>query len=70
MFGYTFPKLLRMRGSHWADTLEKVAIFTRPLSISFSPSTVWPVFGQMNAKALAYLSGGWYNRVRKGGVFA
>ena len=21
--GYTLPKLLRMRGSHWADTLEK-----------------------------------------------
>ena len=29
-----------MRGSHWADTLENVAIFTRPLSMSFSPSTV------------------------------
>ena len=40
MLGYTFPKLLRMRGSHWADTLENVAIFTRPLSMSFSPSTV------------------------------
>ena len=40
MLGYSFPKLFRIRGSHWADTLEKVAIFTRPLSMSFRPSTV------------------------------
>ena len=34
------PKLLRIRGSHWVDTLENVAIFTDPLSMSFKPSTV------------------------------
>ena len=28
MLGYSLPKLFRIRGSHWADTLEKVCVDT------------------------------------------